>query len=439
MSFPRYPEYKQSGVGWLGNIPEHWRIMPLRRAVRLVSERAIEGANPIALENVESWTGKFLEREGDYSGEGIAFLRGDVLFGKLRPYLAKAYFATGPGEAVGDFHVMRPNPELNGEFLLRILLTKELIDIVHGSTYGAKMPRVGWDFMGSLQIGLPDRQEQQAICSFLDGELCKIDALVDEQRRLIELLKEKRQAVISHAVTKGLNPDAPMQPSGIDWLGDVPSHWKVGALKHFVQDNNGAIKTGPFGSQLTSSEMQNGTIKVYNQRNVIEGDFALGDEYISEEKFKTLKGFETFPGDLLVTTRGTIGRTAILPSAAERGVLHPCLLRIQTNPDVLEPRYLEELIQESSLVRNQLSYMSNATTIEVIYSGTMANVVVPIPPLQEQLEILLSLDHETKRLDGLIQQANCAIDLLQERRSALISAAVTGKIDVRQAVLEPVA
>jgi type I restriction enzyme, S subunit len=119
--------------------------------------------------------------------------------------------------------------------------------------------------------------------------------------------------------------------SGVEWLGEVPEGWRVGAIKYFVLAKNGSIKTGPFGSQLTSSDMQFGTIKVYNQRSVIDEDFDSGENFISEEKFVNLASFETFPGDLLITTRGTIGRTAILPEKAERGILHPCLLRLQPN------------------------------------------------------------------------------------------------------------
>lgn len=291
----------------------------------------------------------------------------------------------------------------------------------------------------ALVISSPPIEEQLTITWFLDREVGKIDALVEEQQRLVELLKEKRQAVISHTVTKGLNPNVPMKDSGIHWLGRIPAHWVVGPIKYFVRQKAGAIKTGPFGSQLTSADMESGEIKVYNQRNVIDSDFASGDSFISELKFSQLRSFEAFPGDLLVTTRGTIGRTAIVPKYAERGILHPCLLRIQPDLSRLSTPFLKELIEESTLVRNQLSYMSNATTIEVIYSETMASVIIPLPPIDEQEEILEWLNIEIAEVDLLITAATHAIDLLQERRTALISAAVTGKIDVRGLATEDAA
>ena len=232
MSFPRYPTYKDSGVEWLGEVPEHWEVLPLKRRSRLLTEKTHCKDNPIALENIEGWTGRLVDTESEFQGEGVAFEAGDILFGKLRPYLAKVFLAENSGQAVGDFHVIKPIYKLHPRFLQLQLLTRELIDLVSGSTYGAKMPRASWDFLGSLQLALPPDDEQYAIATFLDHETTKIDALIAEQQRLIELLQEKRQAVISHAVTNGLNPDAPMKASGVEWLGEVPEHWEVLPIKH---------------------------------------------------------------------------------------------------------------------------------------------------------------------------------------------------------------
>lgn len=178
--------------------------------------------------------------------------------------------------------------------------------------------------------------------------------------------------------------------------------------------------------------MESGSIKVYNQRSVIDDDFEAGENFVSEEKFAELASFETFPGDVLVTTRGTIGRASILPADAERGILHPCLLRIQVDETRLDRRFLRTLIQDSDLMKKQLAYLSHATTIEVIYSNTMASVVIPVPLLKEQQEILEFLTDTIGKFDSLEAEVERAIELLQERRTALISAAVTGKIDVRE-------
>ena len=226
MSFPRYPAYKDSGVEWLGVVPGHWRVIPLKWSVRLVTEKATEVTHQIALENIEGWTGKWIDSSTEFSGDGIAFQEGDILFGKLRTYLAKVYLSEISGEAVGDFFVLRPESQTPA-FLQKVLLSRPMIETISSSTIGAKMPRVTWDYMGILPIPTPPHSEQMAVARFLDHETAKIDALIQEQQRLIELLKEKRQAVISHTVTKGLDPSVPMKDSGVEWLGEVPEHWEI--------------------------------------------------------------------------------------------------------------------------------------------------------------------------------------------------------------------
>eukprot|EP01034_Spumella_vulgaris_P008706 gene8706-11074_t len=219
MSFPRYPKHKDSGVKWLGDVPEHWNVRRLKHSLHLVTEKSDRRDHSVALENIESWTGRFLSTETEFQGDGIAFDAGDILFGKLRPYLAKAHLAEAPGAAVGDFHVMRPAMGVDGRFAQYQILSREFISIVDGSTFGSKMPRASWEFVGGMKVTSPPYPEQTQIATFLDRESAKIDSLIAEQQRLIGLLREKRQAVISHAITKGLNHDAPMKHSGVEWLG----------------------------------------------------------------------------------------------------------------------------------------------------------------------------------------------------------------------------
>jgi len=178
--------------------------------------------------------------------------------------------------------------------------------------------------------------------------------------------------------------------------------------------------------------MYESDVKVYNQRSVIDNDFEFGENYISEEKFLELKEFQTYPGDFLITTRGTIGRCAILPENAEKGILHPCLMRLQTEKRKVQDRFLEILIEESSFILEQLKIKSNGTTIEVIYQDSLKNVLVLLPPLPEQQAIVAYLDHEMSKIDSLMVEVEKAIEKLKEYRTALINAAVTGKIDVRE-------
>lgn len=217
--------------------------------------------------------------------------------------------------------------------------------------------------------------------------------------------------------------------SGVAWLGEIPAHWRAVPIKRHLLSRAGAIKTGPFGSQLLSSEMNDTEVKVYNQRTVLDSDFEQGDNYISEEKFRELSAFQVFPGDFLVTTRGTIGRCAIVPESSERGILHPCLMRLQLDRDSLDVNFLKYLVQDAEIVLEQLLLRSNATTIEVIYSETLKTVLVPTPPLPEQQAIARFLDYKTAQIDALIARKEALLARLADKRTALISQAVTKGLD----------
>jgi len=167
MSFQRYERYKDSGVEWLGEVPEHWQVKRLKFSTRLVTGKATARTYPVALENIESWTGRLLPSDTEFEGDGTAFRAGDVLFGKLRPYLAKAHLAHRAGEAVGDLHVLRPVAGVSGKFFVYQILNRDAIEIIDGSTFGAKMPRVSWDFLSSMPIAMPPIEEQAKIADFL--------------------------------------------------------------------------------------------------------------------------------------------------------------------------------------------------------------------------------------------------------------------------------
>ena len=192
---------KPSGVEWLGDVPEGWEVKRLKVIAPLVTDKAESRDNQIALENIEGWTGRYLPSETEFEGDGTAFLAGDILFGKLRPYLARVLHVASSGQAIGDFHVLRPVAGVAGRFIQSQMLTREFIEIVDGSTFGSKMPRASWEFVGGMQMTLPPLSEQLAIAAFLDRETARIDTLTAEAQRAITLLRERRSALISAAVT----------------------------------------------------------------------------------------------------------------------------------------------------------------------------------------------------------------------------------------------
>ncbi|MDU3159475.1 MAG: hypothetical protein E7B34_28240, partial [Hafnia alvei] len=234
--YKAYPEYKDSGVEWLGAVPNDWHIIKLKYMADLLTAKP---SNPdelfIGLENISSGDGKYISKEETITDcVAITFKKNDILFGKLRPYLAKSWLATFSGVCSSEFLVLR-TVKLHPKFLNYYSLTNKFIEQVNSSTYGSKMPRASWGFIGLLPVPTCSYTLSEKIATFLDHETTKIDNLIDKQQQLIELLKEKRQAVISHAVTKGLNPDVPMKASGVEWLGEVPEHWQVLPTKRFFK------------------------------------------------------------------------------------------------------------------------------------------------------------------------------------------------------------
>jgi len=193
---------KDSGIEWLGEVPGHWEVKRLKYFFKLITEKDYSlQTKKVALENIESWTGRFIDSEVDYQGEGISFLEGDVLFGKLRPYLAKVLNAKFSGASVGDIFVMRPKLGISSRFAFYRFLSELFIDIVNGSTFGAKMPRVSWDFIANLHIAMPNNNEQRTISDHLGRKTTTIDQTKLRIEKQINLLKEFRTALISEAVT----------------------------------------------------------------------------------------------------------------------------------------------------------------------------------------------------------------------------------------------
>ena len=223
-------------------------------------------------------------------------------------------------------------------------------------TLGFAPPILGFCRVKTSQVvPLPPLSEQIAIVRFLDYADRRIRRYIRAKQKLIALLEEQKQAIIHQAVTGQIDvrtgqPYPAYKPSGVEWLGDVPKDWEVGPLKRFVAKRADAIKAGPFGSQLTAAEMTQADFKVYTQRNVIDRNLKGGVTYISSSKFESLRAFEVLPHDVLVTSRGTIGRTALVTKDCQRGVLHPCLLRIQPDRERLVPEFLMALIQRQSVI-----------------------------------------------------------------------------------------
>lgn len=437
--YQKYAEYKDSGVEWVDDIPSTWEVKPVFALFTPEMEKNLDGieTNVLSLSygriiqrDVENNHGLLPESFNTYQivNDGDIILRLTDLQNDKRSL--RVGLATQKGIITSAYLKLSALKEIDPKFAYRLLHSYDTTKVFYGMGGGLRQSMKFEDFR-RLPILVPPKSEQTQIANFLDHETAQIDTLIAKQEKLIELLKEKRQAVISHAVTKGLNPNVPMKDSGVEWLGEVPEHWLVSPLKYLIASKRGAVKAGPFGSHLKNSDMEGGDVKVISQKNVISNDLYIGEAMISEQKYRELEVFTIEQDDILVTTRGTIGRTCIFKEKFT-AILHPCLIRLQVDTKKVIPELIALIIQESGYEMEQILVKSNATTIEVIYSDNLINTLVVIPKnLSEQSQILNYISEQKAYFDKVLAKANQIIKGLSERRTAIISAAVTGKIDVR--------
>jgi type I restriction enzyme, S subunit len=443
MSFPAYEEYRDTGVSWLGELPKHWQSGALCRiATRVVvgiAEAATHayadtGITILRATNIRASRiiGEFLYVNEDYSDdrESKQLQGGDLV--TVRTGNA-GVTAIVPDELDGcqcfTMLITTLDSDSSAEFYCYWLNSLSAQSYFTLEGWGTAQVNISVPILKGLQVPMPPLDEQKAISSFLDVETSKIDGLVSEQRRLIELLKEKRQAVISHAVTKGLNPNAPMKPSGIQWLGDVPEHWEEYPLKALMSLKHGYAFDGagfsPEGESILMTPgnfLERGGYRPKATEKYYEGD-DIPAEYVLRS------------GQLLVAMTeqapGLLGSALFVP---DHGVfLHNQRigLIVGLRRDMLNEKFLFHLFN-SIRYRAEVSVTSTGSKVKHTSSQRMLSVKVCLPSLPEQEEIASVVDEKTELIDQLQAEAERAIELLQERRTALISAAVTGKIDVRE-------
>ena len=446
MSFPRYPKYKDSGVEWLGQVPEHWSVNRLRFVAELNPSKSELGN--LNRETVVSFLP--MEAVGDDGGlsldkqkmiceveSGYTYFRdGDVTIAKITPCYENGKGAlmkglmNGIGFGTTELIVARPKPEqITGTYLHYLFVSPVFRRIGESHMYGAGgQKRVPDAFVRNFATAFPPLSEQTQIAAFLDRETGKIDELVAEQRRLMELLKEKRQAVISHAVTKGLNPKAPMKPSGIEWLGDVPEHWKIGKCGFYMSILSGfAFPSADFTDNESDTKLLRG-INVGVSR--LKWDETV---YWRRIQGDGLDVYEMQVGDIVMGMDRPLISEGMRVARVKDADL-PCLLlqrvtSLKTGV-LLNADYFLGLLSSEMFVAH---FSSDTTGVSVphISPEQIGNFVIPVPPVTEQQAIVAFMNAKTTKLDVLTAEAQRAIDLLQERRTALISAAVTGQIDVR--------
>lgn len=367
---------------------------------------------------------------------GFSYFRdGDVVVAKITPCFenGKGAVAAGliDGVAFGttELHVLRPGPELDQNFLFYLTISQPFRDGGAAAMTGAAgQKRVPEEFLRNYRVGLPPMSIQRSIADFLDEKTAAIDALIAKKERLIELIEEKRQATITRAVTKGLDPDVPMKDSGIEWLGEVPAHWHLSRLKHLV-DQPGGIQMGPFGASLTDLASEDTGIKLYGQENTISGDFTAGNRWIWPDQYTELARYELRTGDIVLTRKGSIGNCRIVPSGIKPGIIDSDTIRVRVGSKV-DYRFLQRALHDASYIRDQVFSNRRGAVLAGLNSSNIAELWVAVPPSHEQEGIVATVDQETAAINSLVAGIEHQITRLREYRQTLISAAVTGQLDL---------
>lgn len=436
-----YPAYRDSGNTLLGSVPNDWVVKRLKYVSPNVTVGIVvnpsnyfedEGTVPflrgvditrdrIATENVKkmsdasnSMNSKSTLREGDLVSMRVGY-----------PGVTAVIPKELDGANCASLLIIR-KPNVISSRLLCYQINSDIgQNQIKLLQQGAAQEQINVSDIVNFWVVCPSQSEAEKIEEYLDHETAKIDTLIEQQQQLIQLLKEKRQAVISHAVTKGLNPDAPMKDSGVEWLGEVPAHWETSQLKYKVKSGTsityGIVQAGP--------HVEDGI--PYIKTSDMSGDKLPIDGYskTSHEIDNSYSRSKVYEGDIVIAIRASVGKCLIVPKEITGANLTQGTAKISPSGEICSDYLLAYLSSEP--VQLHLNTIAKGATFKEITLDMLRRVPVLVPSIEEQKEIMLKVQALMERFTSLISNAELQMNLLSERRIALISAAVTGKIDVR--------
>ncbi|WP_440480947.1 restriction endonuclease subunit S [Serratia bockelmannii] len=430
-----YPEYKDSGVEWLGEVPSHWEILSAKRMFQSVRTPAYKSDEQLAASQKYGVIPQSLMMQLNDSKVMLA-LKGTESFRhvetnnfviSLRSFEGGIEYSQYTGCVSPAYTVLKNSKPISYGYYRYLLKCTPFIAALQSSTDSLRDGKsINYEQFSALSLPLPLVREQNVIASFLDHETAKIDKLIEKQQQLIELLKEKRQAVISHAVTKGLNPDVPMKDSGVEWLGKVPEHWKVTRVKRIAS----FITSGPRG---WSDYISDGGSEIFLQSGDLNNELGLQlDKAKRVSPPKNAEGVRTrlIDGDVVVCITGAnTGRVAIASKLSDTTYINQHLSLIRPKELNINSAFLAYCLA-SSVGRSFFDVVQYGLK-EGLSLSNVSDAPLLLPPIYEQDVIVKYLESVNHDYDYLANLSTCQVALLQERRTALISAAVTGKIDVR--------
>ena len=441
-----YPEYKSSGIDWLGEIPRHWDSMPLKYTVKNQETDFIDGdwiESPFITETGVRYLTSGNVGPGFYKEQGNGFisdetfdklhctevLPGDLLISRLNEPIARTCEVPNLGHKIVtcvDNVIYRPVSDIFcRRFMMYQLNSEPFWFNASGLSSGATMKRISRSKLGNIRVIVPSLKEQEVIAGYLDEVVAKVDSLIAEKQAQVEDLRKYRTSLITETVTRGLNPDAPLRPSGIDWLGDIPEHWKDTKLKYLVTKVGSGI-TPRGGAEVYSDS----GILFLRSQNIYDDGLHLDDpKYISTEIDEDMSNSRVFKNDLLLNITGaSIGRCCLYNLEESANVnQHVCIVRVM---EKISPLYLK-LVINSRIGQTQIALYQTGGNREGLNYEQLRNFYIPLPPLSEQLQIADFLDEKTAKIDTLIEELEAQLSDLATYKQAVITEAVTGKVDVR--------
>lgn len=415
---------KPSGIDWIGDIPDEWDITKVRFVTKLRSEQGFYNSDDkyIGLENISSYTGEYISTESEYdAGIYDLYKTGDLLFSKLRPYLAKALIADDCGFCTGELAVIK---EYNGDirYLFYYMLSDGFLKMVDASTYGAKMPRASWDYIKNLQIPVIGKAEQQAIANFLDKECAQIDSIAADLEKQIALLQQYKKSLITETVTKGLDKSVPMKDSGVEWIGEIPEHWNVLRVKDISKLQTGTTPPGNEGVNFDNDGIQWFTPADFNDGSIKLG---LAEKSID---FDTIhrENIKAYPANtVLFIGIASIGKIGFSPNTCYS---NQQITGIKPNNNKNGKYIAYSLLAGMDSIKDNALY----TTVPIVNNAYLGNIKISFPPTNEQETITKYLDYATSSVDEIIGKKLEQLSTIQQHKKSLIYEYVTGKKRVKE-------
>lgn len=421
-------ETRDSGIEWIGEIPKDWDTTKLKYLVQLRNEKTKENNSEIpyvGLEHVAPEVGRLMESYvpiTDFTGDTIDYKKGDILFGKLRPYLAKAIEAECDGRCSSEFWVMHPK-KIIGRFLLYSVLSNYFVACINHSTFGVKMPRAEWDFAGNQEISHPNVDVQTKIARYLDRKCNEIDTSIAAKEKSNALLKERRQSIIYETVTKGLNPDVPMKDSGVEWIGEIPEGWTVAPLKRLGTTSTGS--TPP----KANPDYWDGNVCWISSKD-LKSDFLLDSEDHITQLAVDECGLTLFEAGTLVfcVRSGILRHTFPVTITKMPATINQDLRAMSLKKDVC-PEFLLYYLRGMNNTIVTL-YQKVGATVESIEMEWFYYFPVALPDYQTQVAIAKYLQNVCSEIDLIVNANTKEMESLKEYRQSVIYEAVTGKIKI---------